>query len=243
MTRFYLKELQSAISVAVEAEGLRPLAARLDVPLGLVRGVLEGRNLTVDSAATLSEKLNFQFYIGPPRSASPVPSADASGPDNCDRDFDPDAVTGSTLMLDHYGDIAAGGSDHPNDGRIWFAGTSGETVIPPPGFTDAELVRHGGLVALTVRGRSMVPKYHDGDYAYIYKDDPLRFEPEKLVGRDCVVTLTGAHDHAVYLKRLRRPDNGKDGFFNLESLNRDWDVMVDMPLNHILPVRAVKHRL
>ena len=242
MTRFFLKELQTAVATAVEAEGLRPLAARLDVPLDLIRGAKTGRNLTSDSIFTLAGKLGLEFYIGPPRTASTMPSADASGPEDGGSDFDPDAVT-STLMLDHYGDIAAGGSDHPNDGRIWFAGTPGEAMTPPPGFTDPELMRHGGLVALTVRGRSMDPVYRDGDTVYIYRNDPVQHDMEKLIGLDCAVTLTGEHDHAVYLKRMRRPDNGEAGFFNLESLNGDWKTLVDMPITAALPIRHVRRRV
>ena len=209
----------------------------------LVYSLKKGHPPNAENLKKLCAVLGLEFYVGPPRTASTMPSADASGPGGFNSDFDPDAMASSTLMLDHYGDIAAGGSDHPNDGRIWFAGTPGETVTPPPGFTDPELMRHGGLVALTVRGRSMDPVYRDGDTVYIYRDDPVQHDMEKLIGLDCAVTLTGEHDHAVYLKRMRRPDNGEAGFFNLESLNGDWKTLVDMPITAALPIRHVRRRV
>ncbi len=146
-------------------------------------------------------------------------------------------------VIPHHGDIAAGGSDAPEDGRLpSFFGDTGDKVPAPTGVGVEEYSKNGGLLAVTVRGSSMQPKYCNGDYIYMYKNAP-DLNNSELLGKDCAITLTSKHDHAVYLKCLRRPDNGEDGFFNLESINKNWDTMVNIPVKYALPVRFVQHKI
>jgi len=67
MTRPALAELQDAVKLAISREGLRPLAARAGVPIGLLRGASSGRNLAADSIGKLADALGLEFYVGPPR--------------------------------------------------------------------------------------------------------------------------------------------------------------------------------
>ncbi len=70
MTRIALHALCDIVSDRVDAEGLRPLANRLGLDVGAIRGVMECRNLTHDTIEALAGSLGLEFYIGPPRPGS-----------------------------------------------------------------------------------------------------------------------------------------------------------------------------
>jgi hypothetical protein len=76
MTRFALDALTEAVNSDVAAHGLRPTAERRGLPLSILRGAIEQRNLTVDSLAELAKTYEMELYIGPPRdlASSPLPS-------------------------------------------------------------------------------------------------------------------------------------------------------------------------
>jgi repressor LexA len=80
-----------------------------------------------------------------------------------------------------------------------------DTVLRPPGIS-------GTLVALVVRGSSMLPKYKEGDVIYIQRthDGVL---PE-YIGEDCAVRLVTGE---TFIKQLMR--GSSDGLFTLISLN------------------------
>lgn len=65
MTRFALDPLRQAVKEDVSALGLRPAATRRGVPLGLLRGVIEGRNLTIDSLLEVARPYGMTVEIGP----------------------------------------------------------------------------------------------------------------------------------------------------------------------------------
>ena len=67
MTRIALNTLCEIVSDRVDAEGLRPLANRLGLDVGAIRGVMQCRNLTHDTIEALAGSLGLEFYIGPPR--------------------------------------------------------------------------------------------------------------------------------------------------------------------------------
>ena len=75
-----------------------------------------------------------------------------------------------------------------------------------PGFPVAE-----GVVAVIVRGDSMLPKYEDGELiGYLRKNRP----PDELIGKTCIVKLT---DGRYFVKRIRR--GSAPGFHTLVSTN------------------------
>ena len=68
MTRYKaLDALRKEVQRRIEAEGLRPLAARLDLPIGQLRSLSEGRSARGVTIAAASEALGLEFYVGPPR--------------------------------------------------------------------------------------------------------------------------------------------------------------------------------
>lgn len=103
-----------------------------------------------------------------------------------------------------------------------------ETVLRPPGIS-------GTLVALVVRGDSMLPKYKDGDIIYIQRthDGVL---PDYL-GEDCAVRLTSGE---TYIKQLMQ--GSEPGRFTLLSLNAppmenvevEWATLV----RFVMPARS-----
>lgn len=117
------------------------------------------------------------------------------------------------------GYIGAGGSvifeDLGND----------ETVLRPPNVSMK-------LVALVVRGDSMLPKYNDGDIIYIGRDHDGVL-PD-YIGRDCAVRLTTGE---TYIKQLMK--GSEEGRFTLISLNappmENVEVQWATPVAFIMP--------
>lgn len=123
------------------------------------------------------------------------------------------------------GHIGAGGTIvfEPYDGAV-----SDSFVLRPPGIS-------GDLVALMVRGDSMLPKYRAGDVIYVQKshDGVL---PE-YIGEDCAVQVV---DGGCYIKQLA---NGtKPGLYTLRSLNaadiEDVQIEWATPVLFIMPKRS-----
>lgn len=103
-----------------------------------------------------------------------------------------------------------------------------ETVMRPPGIS-------GTLVALVVRGSSMLPKYKDGDIIYIQRQHEGVL-PE-YIGDDCAVRLVTGE---TYIKQLMQ--GSVEGRFTLLSLNAppivDVEVEWATPVLFIMPARS-----
>jgi len=67
MTRFALDALTEAVKADVAAHGLRPTAERRGLPLSILRGAIDQRNLTADSLMELAQRYDMEFYVGPRR--------------------------------------------------------------------------------------------------------------------------------------------------------------------------------
>lgn len=150
-------------------------------------------------------------------------------------DDDPQPAQARVPLL---GYVAAGGDDLPADTSVTYTASDNaiDEVPAPPGTF---MRMRGSMFALEVKGGSMEPIYEDGDRLYVYKDDPARADINRLIGRKCVVTL---ENDDVYVKTLRRSDDGDPDHWNLESLNPAWPVMRDRQIAEALPVRHVTHR-
>lgn len=74
-----------------------------------------------------------------------------------------------------------------------------------------------GCIAVRVSGDSMFPAYEDGELIYYSENLP----PDMLLNRKCVVKLA---DGRIFVKILQP---GRDGFFNLASINPLYPQMVD----------------
>lgn len=114
------------------------------------------------------------------------------------------------------------------------ASSNGKTLVPVVGYVGAgaEIItiddhskgagleeveappnaNSGSVVALRVRGSSMVPAYKDGDL--IFYDQRADGDIGHLVGKDCVIHL---QDGRTFLKELRRTN----GTFWLHSHNAE----------------------
>lgn len=103
-----------------------------------------------------------------------------------------------------------------------------EGVLRPPGIS-------GSLVALMVRGSSMLPKYRDGDIIYIQRTHEGVL-PE-YIGEDCAVRLASGE---TYIKQLMA--GSEEGKFTLISLNAppmenvevEWATLV----RFVMPARS-----
>jgi len=102
------------------------------------------------------------------------------------------------------------------------------SVMRPPGIS-------GTLIALAVRGTSMLPKYKDGDIIYIQRQhDGLL--PE-YIGDDCAIRLVSGETYIKQLTHGTRP-----GVYTLRSLNAedmiDQEIEWATPIVFIMPYRA-----
>lgn len=103
-----------------------------------------------------------------------------------------------------------------------------DTVLRPPGI-------NGNLVALMVRGSSMLPKYKDGDIIYIQREHDGIF-PD-YIGEDCAVRLVTGE---TYIKQIIH--GNESGKFTLLSLNaapiENVEVEWATPVLFIMPARS-----
>lgn len=60
-----IERLRNAFRELVEAEGLRPLAARTGIPVGQIRSLLDGRAVRVTTVQSMTEVLGVPLMIGP----------------------------------------------------------------------------------------------------------------------------------------------------------------------------------
>lgn len=117
-----------------------------------------------------------------------------------------------------------------------FIGAGGTVIFEDMGIEDTVLrppAISGDLIALEVRGESMLPKFDPGDIIYIQRqhDGVL---PEYL-GEYCAVRLQGGE---TYLKKLMA--GSRPGVFTLVSLNAAD--MVDVEVKWATPVLFVMPR-
>ena len=70
-----IERLREEVRRRVEAEGLRPFAARTGIPMGRVRGLLDGRAALSSTLEAAAVALGLEIDVGPPQSGAP---ADAS---------------------------------------------------------------------------------------------------------------------------------------------------------------------
>ena len=150
-----------------------------------------------------------------------------------------DDITPSDVKVPMLGYISAGGNGSPDDISLTYIpeNDNPDKTDAPPGMY---MQLKNAIFAVKVRGNSMHPTYNDGDTLFMYKDDPVRANTERMIGRDCAITLENGD---IFVKRLRRPDSGLDGEWNLESLNPAWPMMTDQRLTEALPVRHVTRKV
>lgn len=214
-----MDRLLDIIDKGLKRKGLKDASAsRLAVGhMSLIKNIRAGRMPSFENVeklfSVLGVNLTYSFEDDPPAPALKVPL---------------------------LGYVAAGGDDLPSDTSVTFEANGHDNALgevpAPPGMI---MQLRGSIFAVKVRGASMLPIYEDGDLLYVYKDDPVRGNVPRLIGRKCVVTL---EDGDAYVKTLRRPDSGEAGVWNLESLNPAWPVMTNQRVKEALPVRHVTHK-
>lgn len=102
-----------------------------------------------------------------------------------------------------------------------------EHVPRPPGM-------RGNVVAVRVRGASMLPVYREGDVLF-YSSDQRR-SPAELIGVECIVRLK---DGRTLLKEIRH--GSRKGRFTLGSHN--WPDIQDVLIEWAVPVRWIDRAL
>ncbi len=65
-----IERLREEVRRRVATEGLRPFAARTAIPLGRVRGLLDGRAALSSTIEAAASALGLEIYIGPPQGAA-----------------------------------------------------------------------------------------------------------------------------------------------------------------------------
>lgn len=99
-----IERLRNAFRELVEAEGLRPLAARTGIPVGQIRSLLDGRAVRVTTIQSMTEVLGVRLLIGP----GTGDLASAPYPENHPASVRALAgVPASAVLPEHYGGAIA----------------------------------------------------------------------------------------------------------------------------------------
>lgn len=142
--------LKEVLDKRVQAEGLRPVSRETGIPLGVVRAILEGRDVSGTNLLDAAEKLGLEFYIGPKR-------YDISGAEIVGGESFMPTEAADTAYLDRFDlQVSAG------PGSMGVA-----TPAEPVPFSARWLRKHGlrpkDISILEVRGDSQEPILFDGD--------------------------------------------------------------------------------
>ena len=214
-----ISKLQNLVDLGLKRTGLTAAEASLRATGNsqVIAGIKKGYMPSLDRWERLCKVLGIDFFYGFANESENI------------------------AEVRYLGIIAAGGGDHPEGTLVvGFEDIGHETTSAPAGLKPERLIRWGGLCALEVKGNSMSPKYNDGDMIYIYGDDPLKYSPERLIGKECAVYLGGDREGESYLKRLRWGDKRNQNLWNLESINLEWATMTNVEIIDIRPVRYQK---
>lgn len=130
------------------------------------------------------------------------------------------SMTPLTGKLAVIGDVAAGEA-HFDD--AYLMGGAMDWLEPP----ETE-----GRIALRVKGDSMAPLAHDGDYAVF---GPRRDDVQSLLGQRVMARLD---DDRKLFKVLRR--GARPGLYTLYSLNSAYDPIENVSLMWALPLEWIK---
>lgn len=168
------------------------MAERLDISVGLYNGLETGKRRMNSDYLEMSAKI---FGVRPS--------------DLIEEDPYPIAVAG---------EVGAGAQIPLTD--AYTKGDGMYHVAAP-----APLLKHGaprGIVAVEVKGNSMVPMYQPGDVLF-YSRATHEGIPEEDIGRPCVVE---DEDGMAWVKQVKR--GTEPGLFHLISLNPDADTLHDV---------------
>lgn len=210
MTRFGIEQLVEAVRAGVQEHGLRPYAREIDVPIGVVRSVAEGRDPSASNVSRIAKALGFDFYIGPVREPPETKRAD------------PRWQFSETSTLPHIGFAKCG-----IDG--WADATHVATPLPAPeGFDDPD------AFYVTAKGQSMLPEgIRDGWLCLVSPATPFK-EGDRIwlkdrQGKQALKRLVRQSDTSLLLRGWqplfdRRQDSFEDERF-LSGLDAAYPVV------------------
>lgn len=177
MTQAVDRALKDALEQYVQQEGLRPLARRTGIPLGVIRAIIEDRDVSGANLRLVTEKLGLEFYIGPKRHYL-----------GGQAEVEPVELT----PVDRFSISVSAGH-----GTVDVA-----IPVEPVPFAAQHLRRHNlkaaDLAVLDVRGDSMEPILYDGDTILV---DKSKSRPES--GKMYVILRNG-HVQVKWVMVTRR---------------------------------------
>lgn len=160
MTQTTSAALKEVVGKFVEDEGLRPLARRTEIPVGVIRAIMEDRDVSGTNLHRVAEALGLEFYIGPRRE---MPEGSMPFPNE----------TEEVAHLQRFDlQVSAG------PGSMGVA-TPKETVPFSARWLRRHNLRPSAISILEVRGDSQEPILYDGDPIIVSKR-PVRPKSGKL---------------------------------------------------------------
>lgn len=216
--------LRTLVQHHVEKEGLRPFARRIDLPVGVIRSIQDGRDVGVSNFLAACEKLGFEFYIGPKRDVGPPDPAHPAP-----------------------GDVRIGDDEYSLIPRYEVNVSAGAGLLPISedaasrvAFSRTWLIQNrinadlAGLVR--VSGDSMAPTIPDGALVLVHC-------PEMFLEREGIYAFSRSGE--AFIKRLvpvdRRPDGQATSLVIIsDSGNFPPEVVTGPDLNEIRIVGRIR---
>lgn len=176
MTRFALEGLKHTLEHAVEKDGLRPMADRMSIPVGVLRSLLSNRDLRFSNVEAMAKALGFEVLVRP---------VGSSAPDAPTLELDGDEFAAVPRVAVEASAGAGAFNEEPEVvGKLAFR----QDWLRKIG------VRPEKAMLITVTGESMMPDLEPGDLALI-DQDKTEWEHNRVFA---LVDLDGA----VRIKRI-----------------------------------------
>ncbi len=118
-------------------------------------------------------------------------------------------------------------------------------ITPKIGDQYSKLIKYfpdhkfDNIRAFKISGDGLSPRFKNNDIIYLMDNFIPDINFDHYISKDCLVEFFNGHENQILLKILRRPDNGIDGYFNLESINPKFATLSDIKIISAKPIRFI----
>lgn len=200
MTRFAFDSLHDEARRAIGDEGLRPFTRRTGLALGLVRSLMEGRDLSVSNTLAIAEALGYEVNVQPKKYSSGF-----SDPDGISDLASTSAFRGGYLPIPWHPEVNFRGSSPVAFSASWLAQEGLQ-----PDFLKAivpTMINFSTAIAKnTVAVLDTTAEQSSGSATWCYRDGPAIGVCRAAFHEDLVVLIANECSNEVRVVKRSAPE-------------------------------------